>query len=75
MSLLDSNDILVFINEYEDNPYHVIKNVVWYKDQFAGTMYKHIISGIIIGENLSVTYQSPTGKIELSGIVIEYGEL
>ena len=68
MSLQDSNDILVFINEYTEHPYHVIKNVIWYKDQFAGTMYKHIISGIIIslGPFCSVIYIIFNTKIQLN---------
>lgn len=69
----NGKDILVLFEQIKDIPYQIITNVVWYKDQFAGTMMRHLIYGVVYGENISATYYLPEGKIELSGVILEYG--
>ena len=63
-------DIIVLFEEIKDAPYQTINNVVRYKNQFAGTMMKYIIYGVIYNENISATYLLPDGKINLSGIIL-----
>jgi len=57
-----------------DISYQIIRNIVWNKDQFAGTMRNHIIYGIVSNDNISATYIIPSGKVVLEGIVVDYGE-
>lgn len=71
----DNNDIIVLFEQIKDVPYQIIRNVVWNKDQFAGTMMKYIIFGVVYNENISATYILPDGKVELSGVILEYGNL
>lgn len=71
----DNNDIIVLFEQIKDVPYQIIRNVVWHKDQFAGTMMKYIIFGVVYNENISATYILPDGKVELSGVILEYGNL
>jgi len=63
-------DIIVLFEEIKDAPYQTITDVVRYKNQFAGTMMKYIIYGVIYNENISATYLLPDGKINLSGIIL-----
>ena len=35
-------------------------------------MMKYIIYGVIDEDNISATFQSPNGKIDLQGIILEY---
>lgn len=72
MSLFNGNDMIVLFEEMKENLLK-ISDIVWYKDQFAGTMMNCIIYGIVDNENISASYLLPSGKIDLSGIVVEYG--
>jgi len=67
------NDIMVVFEQIKDIPCQIIQNVIWYKDQFAGTMANKVIYGVIQGENISATYLLQDCKIDLSGVVLEYG--
>ena len=59
----NGKDIMVLFEQIKDIPYQIITNVVWYKDQFAGTMMRHLIYGVMYGENISATYYLPEGRI------------
>ena len=65
-------DLLVLFEELGEMSYQIITNVIWYKNQFAGTMMKYIIYGVIDEDNISATFQSPNGKIDLQGVILEY---
>lgn len=65
------NDMLVMLSK--DLEYQIITHVVWYKNEFAGIMSDCIIYGVVDKENISVSYLLPEGKVNLMGVVIEYG--
>lgn len=67
-----NNDMIVLFQEMHEIP-HVITNIVWNKDQFAGKMLNYIIYGIVYNENISATYILPESKANLNGVILEYG--
>jgi len=67
------NDLIVLFSQINDLPYQIISNVVWNNDQFAGTMMKSVIYGVVYCENISASYILPDRKVDLTGIIIEYG--
>lgn len=69
-----NDDMMVLFEQFRDLPYQIITNIVWYNDKFAGTMMRHIIYGVVRGENISALYLLPDGRMSLCGVVLEYGK-
>jgi len=69
--MLYCKDILVSFKELPEVPILIITNVVWNKDQFAGTMLRYNIYGVVYDENISASYILPEGKVDLTGVILE----